>query len=187
MEGFTRRQERRRGYGLIEAAIVLALVGAVIGGIWWAAAKVRENYNVNKTIEGILSIANNIQNSISIQNAMSIPHNTNLNSFAINSGAIPEGWINGTGFNTPLGYSLSLQMKSYGGQKVFYMHTSFDRKACLELTQKVVVLGNQDKKNLLAIRLPDGVVHTFPISMDVLESKCASGSYAFVFGFTRVN
>lgn len=38
-----REAHRRKGFNLVEAAIVLGVVGLVIGGIWIAAAKVRES------------------------------------------------------------------------------------------------------------------------------------------------
>lgn len=46
---------RRRGFSLIEAAIVLAVVGLVIGGIWAAVSTLREKYAVSQTVSGILS------------------------------------------------------------------------------------------------------------------------------------
>lgn len=65
---------RQRGFSLIEAAIVLAVVGLVLGGIWVAAAAMYENYKVNKTVEGIFSTARNIQNLISIRDAEAFGH-----------------------------------------------------------------------------------------------------------------
>ena len=48
---------RKRGFNLIEAAIVLGIVGLVIGGIWVAAAKISQKQRVSQTLEGIFSIA----------------------------------------------------------------------------------------------------------------------------------
>lgn len=45
---------RRRGFNLIEAAIVLGVIGLVIGGIWVAAAKVQQNMRVNDAEKLIL-------------------------------------------------------------------------------------------------------------------------------------
>lgn len=52
----------RRGFNLIEAAIVLGVVGLVIGGIWYSAAAMYENYKVNKTVEQSLMIYQCIKN-----------------------------------------------------------------------------------------------------------------------------
>jgi hypothetical protein len=47
---------RRRGFNLIEAAIVLGVIGLVIGGIWVAASDVSSKMRVNETAQGILKI-----------------------------------------------------------------------------------------------------------------------------------
>lgn len=49
----------RRGFNLIEAAIVLGVVGLVIGGIWAAAASVQSNMRISKTSAGVLTVVEN--------------------------------------------------------------------------------------------------------------------------------
>ena len=51
------RQNHKRGFSLIEAAIVLAVVGGVIGGIWVSADNVRENYKINQLTDGLILAA----------------------------------------------------------------------------------------------------------------------------------
>lgn len=51
------QQSNRRGFSLVESAIVLAIVGLVIGGIWVASAAIYENYKVNKTVETMISLS----------------------------------------------------------------------------------------------------------------------------------
>ena len=48
------------GFNLIEAAIVLGVIGLIIGGIWVAAAAINENLKVNRTITGVMTIINNV-------------------------------------------------------------------------------------------------------------------------------
>lgn len=45
----------RRGFNLVEAAIVLGVVGLVIGGIWVAAASVTRNMRIKETLEIVLT------------------------------------------------------------------------------------------------------------------------------------
>ena len=47
---------RKRGFSLIEAAIVLAVVGGVIGGIWYSAAAVIDKWKAERLATAILSI-----------------------------------------------------------------------------------------------------------------------------------
>ena len=49
-------RKRCKGFSLIEAAIVLGVVGLVIGGIWIGAKEVSENLKANKMAELSLSI-----------------------------------------------------------------------------------------------------------------------------------
>lgn len=49
----------RRAFSLIESAIVLGVVGLVIGGIWVAAAAVSENMKVSKTVAALMTIMEN--------------------------------------------------------------------------------------------------------------------------------
>lgn len=52
---------RLRAFSLIEAAIVLAVVGLVIGGIWVAASAVSFSRNVTALTSDIATIAQNIR------------------------------------------------------------------------------------------------------------------------------
>lgn len=49
----------KRGFSLVEAAIVLGLVGLVIGGIWIAAASVAYNHKISVTVSAIVSTYGN--------------------------------------------------------------------------------------------------------------------------------
>lgn len=62
----------KKGFSLVEAAIVLGVVGFVLGGIWYAAAKFYEDYKVNKTVDSVETIARNFQDLISIRIASAI-------------------------------------------------------------------------------------------------------------------
>ena len=47
------RDRARKAFSLIEAAIVLGVVGLVIGGIWWVASAVREAQKIQRLSEDI--------------------------------------------------------------------------------------------------------------------------------------
>ncbi len=49
----------RRGFNLVEAAVVLGIIGLVIGGIWVAASSITQNMRINETAMGILTTINN--------------------------------------------------------------------------------------------------------------------------------
>jgi len=52
---------KHKGFSLIEAAIVLALIGIVIGGIWSAASAVSESHRMSNTLEGTAELLANLR------------------------------------------------------------------------------------------------------------------------------
>ena len=98
----------RMGFNLIEAAIVLAVVGGVIGGIWVSAAAVYENHKVNKTVEGLALVADNIQRLFSEADAIAINSGpspvTPAQAAALVSYLFPEDWVTSDGIAySPIG------------------------------------------------------------------------------------
>lgn len=57
-------QKQRHGFNLVESAIVLGIVGLVIGGIWLAAAEINERMKIQRTIEQLASIVNCVREKL---------------------------------------------------------------------------------------------------------------------------
>lgn len=55
------RAQAQAGFNLIEAAIVLGIVGLIVGGIWAAAASAYENMRQQAASKNLLSLAQNIR------------------------------------------------------------------------------------------------------------------------------
>jgi hypothetical protein len=75
---------------------VLAVVGGVIGAIWWAASALRENHNINKTSAFVISVATALQNKWK-----GAAWNTGglISSCAEKAGLIPADFINKNGYD----------------------------------------------------------------------------------------
>ncbi len=58
------RPEKCRGFNLVEAAIVLGVIGLIIGGIWIAASQVSENMTASELSKGFLSAMTEIENKV---------------------------------------------------------------------------------------------------------------------------
>lgn len=93
---------RKRGFNLIEAAIVLGVVGAVVGGIWTAASSVIENFMIGKVERDIEITVSHLQSKVSIS-ASEQMGSINLNPYMIAAGLYPSDWINGTNVKSPYG------------------------------------------------------------------------------------
>jgi len=102
MEAVTRRA--KRGFNLIEAAIVLGVVGLVIGSIWVGAATMYENYKVNKTVEALIMASQKLGETISFADASSLPRGgtyAQLTSYCISAKIFPDDFYDGNKIVTP--------------------------------------------------------------------------------------
>lgn len=139
-----RDRAQKRGFSLIEAAIVLAVVGGVIGGIWVSAAAVIENYKVKKTVEGILTTARNIQNLISITDSRGIGP-SNMTFALISAGVFPKDWVNGNDVKTTFGWSViafNLQPPLVTtGDRFFLNLQPIPVSSCIKLTVSISSIG----------------------------------------------
>src|SRR5262249_49142334 len=61
---FTRRRApSNAGFNLIEAAIVLGIVGLIVGGIWAAAGSAYENMRLQNASKSLLALVQGIRNA----------------------------------------------------------------------------------------------------------------------------
>lgn len=102
----------RRGFNLIEAAIVLGVVGLVIGGIWVAADAVMMRMRIKQTTEGIYLIAKELNETLT-----SPPYGAITDTYmaaVISKKPLPAGWqatSDPTTYHTPSG---DMFLPSYG-------------------------------------------------------------------------
>lgn len=210
------KRKNRRGFSLIEAAIVLGVVGLVIGGVWVSASTVRYNMKIREATNGILYTARNIQNKISTRESVEIGHNTFLNSFATGIGAYPKNWVSGSKASHPFSQKNSFQIVNkvyYPGPItffeiwVYYLYPS----ECTDLVMRLSKTGNFEKdtsedtiittasqmslwkKGLLAVIFYDAEYVIPPVSLNKAKAKClirgtgAMNTVGFAFAYTKTN
>lgn len=106
----------KKGFNLVEAVIVLGIIGLVMGGIWVTASAVRESYRINETAQGIIAIAQNAQTLLNGYGFPATPNATTYSSAptgimaAVNNGIFPIDAPNNA-FATPYGY-ISMALRS---------------------------------------------------------------------------
>lgn len=84
---------KNQGFNLIEAAIVLGIIGLVIGGIWIAASEAGQSRKINKTIEGLVTTVKNVQQLISARDAETIGYSISITNTLNAAKAFPANWI----------------------------------------------------------------------------------------------
>lgn len=97
--------QRQRGFNLIEIAIVLAVVGLIIGGIYTAASAVTENNRRRNTQTQLLTIVQNIRTTFASQTAFVVPTNAQIDQMRLYPGdlvLIAGNFVNSYGGNVNL-------------------------------------------------------------------------------------
>jgi len=92
------RARKTRGFTLTEAAIVLGIVGLILGAIWVAAAAVYENMRTNRANEQILKVAQAVRSLYASSPTMSIASpaepSVDLTDSLLAAGIFPSDMIN---------------------------------------------------------------------------------------------
>ncbi len=81
-----------RGFTLTEAAIVLGIVGLILGAIWSAAAAVYRNQRVSQTSNQVIQIVNAVR---ALHATSAVVDATTTMATLINAGVIPRDMVNG--------------------------------------------------------------------------------------------
>ncbi|NCC02723.1 MAG: hypothetical protein EOM37_01550 [Proteobacteria bacterium] len=81
---------RRQAFTLIEAAIVLGIIGLVLSGIWAATSVVRREASTQNSIQHIAVIAQNIRKLYSGRSAFTSAPGTDITQMLVNAGSFPR-------------------------------------------------------------------------------------------------
>ena len=84
---------RKRGFTLTEIAIVLGIIGTILGTIWVAASNVSTNQKVSKATSELLTISQNIQNIYAMRHTMTTGGDNTIT--LMNMGVFPADMIVG--------------------------------------------------------------------------------------------
>ena len=95
-------KKSKRGFNLIEAAIVLGVVGLVIGGIWVAAAKVSYDNKWRQTEAGWIYYVDFISKNFTRAQAATLSGNQDIETTLMAMAGLPGGWGCCGDFGKPL-------------------------------------------------------------------------------------
>lgn len=190
----------RKGFNLIEAAIVLGVVGLVIGGIWVGAATVSENYKVNKTASDLELIVKNAQNLISFRDAEAIG-NIEITSMLRDAGVFPKDFINGNLVKSQFGGNVRANLLD--GSRIDFSFDKIKSSSCSRLIVKISSIGalagsrgnGSGSRPTLGYVIvsnsssPYFITTDFPISPEIATSACGNttATTTFTYGLTRTN
>lgn len=122
----------KRGFNLIEIAIVLAVIGLVIGGIYVAASAVTENNRRQTTQKQLLQIVANVRNMYATQPAYTIPTYAQVKAMGIFPGDLQD-----TGSEFLSSYGGRVELGSTSNNQWFLVDfVSIPQGACIDLLSK---------------------------------------------------
>ena len=168
--------KRQQGFNLIEAAIVLGVVGLVIGGIWVAAAAVQSNLRESDASKGLLQIVQNVRNLYYGQTP-STTTTTNITTALISANAIPGDFVvSTTSARNPFNGAVTVNLTGNPNDTIQVVFEDVPKDSCIELTSKNTSLSSGI--GLSSIVISDGstttTVTTFPYLPTVAATDCGT-------------
>lgn len=171
---YTSFRRKQKGFTLTEAAIVLGVVGLILGAIWGAATAVRSRQMVNRAITDITRITENIRTMngrpfFSQASIDLLPAATTAR--YMNAGAIPpELVVNPVGpiIHHPWGDRLLVEITD---ADTFYLHLqNMPRSACPQLVSRLAT-GDRSGVNRVVAGAVDTPI-TGPVDLPTAMAMC---------------
>lgn len=129
----SRLHTSRRGFNLVEAAIVLGVVGLVIGGIWVAAAEIKARKNISDTMAAVLQTVQTVRK---LYSGLPIT-SANITTSMITAGAIPADFVKtSTTTQNPWNGGLYVGLSTSGNGIISITLDGLPRAPCLELLSR---------------------------------------------------
>lgn len=174
---------KRNGFSLVEAAVVLGVVGLVIGGIWVATTDVRRALKYKELTSDMALIISRLREKLSVQDMSNLGNGYNLTSFAITEQILPQSWITASGgVLMPLGTGYGFGIFSLVSQFDFSIY-NIDSESCIRF---VSYMTTHAKNSVASIWLSASGVSFSPSSFPVMptNAQCISPT-TLVIRYTR--
>lgn len=184
----TQNQKLRKGRGftLTEAAIVLGIVGLILGAIWVAAASVYDNLRVSKTSEQLLNMVQSIRSMHATQNTV-----TGITEQLVGSaGGIPSDMLtkDGSGNVTFVRdiwnglVDIAAYTHTTAGDSFSISFAAVPKRACMDLLVRNTGVGRDTGLIGAAAAAGDNSAN-FPITLSIADGICSTDSNTVVFTF----
>lgn len=182
------RHNHKKAFSLIEAAIVLGVVGLVIGGIWVAASAVMENNRINRASAATILMVGNARrligkNADAMMEQLGQHHEHNLADMMVSAGAVPTDLVSNGHLKTPWDTEMRFYIGDMGGGAlptpyIAVTYMDMTRSVCRKL---VLAIANHfhDRTELTYIYIGGGSLEAtytaFPIPVTT-PSLCDSNA-----------
>ena len=125
----------KQGFTLTEIAIVLGIIGLILGAIWVAAASVYSNLRVSKGVNQVLAIAQSTRALYATSPTTGDAAGTNETASFISAGVFPADMINGGATVNPFNGTVMVttQTNNVAGDAFGIEYNSVPTAACISM------------------------------------------------------
>lgn len=186
------QQKKKRGFTLTEIAIVLGIIGLILGAIWVAAGAVYQNLRVSKAQTELLQITQAIRTLYATQTVVDSVAAQNLTTSLIAAKVFPSDSVNGNTVNGPWGGStinVISQTGSLVGDSFSVEFDNIPQSACIALLTSAT--GSGRDQGLLGVAFtasaaaPTILNSAMPVSVATAATNCTPATVpALWFEFT---
>jgi len=175
----------RRGFTLTEIAIVLGIIGIVLGTIWSTATSVYATQRTNQTNMDILQIMQEVRSLYATAPSTGVTTATDLTSGLITDGAVPTRLVSGTGLKDEWPNGVTAILTPATGDSFTIVMTALPQSACISAltsvggTSRDAGLFNATAVASAAVATSDAIATTTPLLTPVtpaIATAAAAGN-----------
>jgi prepilin-type N-terminal cleavage/methylation domain-containing protein len=171
------RHNNQNGFNLIEAAIVLSIVGIVIAGVFAAWGTVTSQQRVRKATDMTTMVVQQVRTTYATRTSLESATGAAFTSALINAELIPSSWLSGTNVMNPWGGVLLVTPETLSSNSA--MNISFSAlttEDCIKLANQVIINGRT--QGLVQV---DGTAITNTSTYGALSGICGSATLSLHF------
>lgn len=177
---------RQKGFSLIEAAIVLGLIGLVIGGIWVAAASARAGTQASQFQQQTLNLVKNVRDYYAAQ---ALPAAATVTGTLAGKGIFPSDMCPANCVSAAAAATPYTVRNAYGGSTAVVIpnvttypnqftvtYQSIDEKGCVELAMRLSARSAEVGlvSYFVSSNASASMRTTFPVPFATIQGDCAA-------------
>jgi type II secretory pathway pseudopilin PulG len=167
-----KRLMRAAGFTLTEVAIVLGIMGLILGAIWTAASSVYSNQRVHQANTAIMQIAQGVRALYATASTTGYTSATNITPMLITAGALPSNLVNGQALTGPFPGGSAMVIATQDGNGFVISMSGVTQQNCIAILSSV---GGQGRDS--GLFLADAQENSSPTEGDATSTGTPLTTY----------
>ncbi len=132
-----RTEQHKKGFTLTEIAIVLGIIGLILGAIWVAAAGVYNNQRVNNANTAVLQITQGVRSLYATSSTTGYAAATDITAALITANAVPTNLVNGATLSGPFPGGASGVIATSDGMGFVIVMSGVSQSNCISVLTNI--------------------------------------------------